>query len=290
MRVVKAALLRRFLEKRKPSFFIQGRLKPLLDRHPPGSQERKERTLHLHHSTYNERGRYWRNAMRKRIAFVLGAIVTLATPGYAMTWDLAADFSTVNNPDGPWEYGYRCDCGCFNLMTIYFKEDSVFEWWQMPQAASEIGLRIADYADYGVQPGHVSMECDGITPQVRWIAPSSGTYYISIVIGGTTLSESAGYGNVNANYAEVAINGSIVSATGSLSGPNEAGKTWSLAGVNLTTGDVLDTWIPGGWHNGGNTDTTITVSTSPVPEPLTILTLGMGAAWLLGRKRIRKSK
>jgi len=229
--------------------------------------------------------------MKKGIAVALGATLSLATPGLAMTWDLAADFSAVNNPDGPWQYGWRDASGDFHLEDMPSSPGPYWHYWGSSTDTYDrggVGLYTGATTDYGIQPGNAILQCDGGDAQVRWIAPVSGRFYICVSIGGTTAWTGSGLGNYRAAESQVDVEGAPIAPTGTWSAP-DSGNIWILT-ENLTAGDTVDAWVPGGQHFAGNTDTMMTITSEPVPEPLTLSTLGIGSLAICLRKGLRKVK
>src|SRR4030095_893562 len=125
--------------------------------------------------------------MKTKINILLGAVLSLlVTCGFtfqvtAATYDLAADFSAVRNPNCVWSYGWSESRGsAFNLITT-------------PGSDSSYGIVIGWMAPYGMTPDYAVTDINhptvfvprgtvwfhpgplGENNVIRWTAPSAGT-------------------------------------------------------------------------------------------------------------------
>ncbi len=70
--------------------------------------------------------------------------------------------------------------------------------WNSASCGAFITKNEQSYVSYGIGPGAVSMERDYGTPALLWISPTSSTYSIYLLVGGSTSSGGGGVGNVHA--------------------------------------------------------------------------------------------
>lgn len=127
--------------------------------------------------------------MKAKINTLLGAVLSLlalptVTSADTQVYDLAADFSAVQNPNSVWSYGWSASRGsAFNLITTSGSDSSygTVIGWTAPYGLTP------DYADtdynhptvfipqgtVNIHPGPL-----GENSVVRWTAPSAGTYMI----------------------------------------------------------------------------------------------------------------
>ena len=118
-----------------------------------------------------------------------------ANPG--TVWDLATDFSTTTNPNGPWSYGYGFWGG--TSFTALPQSNDIFSpptltglngWWlasdpwQLPVLAKNTTAAALDV--YGsivpaggilAYPGHAASSTDIV--MARWTAPATGIYHVN---------------------------------------------------------------------------------------------------------------
>lgn len=184
------------------------------------------------------------------IGIVFYAFLTAGCGGQTGThgsWDMAQDFSTVSNPAGPWEYGEQVS-GAFILAgTLGYNFGPA---WDGVISVNKSGTTVD-----GIAPNAIDLDSDNATPDARWIAPYSGTFNITIEVGGT---ESAnGTGNENATTAQVLVNG--VAAPVSSTTNNVV--TYTLTAVSLSVGQAVDVVVPQKL-GGGNTQLVFQVATS----------------------------
>lgn len=204
--------------------------------------------------------------------------LSLATAGAfaAPSWNLAGDYLEDTNPNGQWTYG-QTSGGTFSALA-----------WNA--ATSSYGIAAAGetfiyqntrgYYDFGIDPGKVSLEADWGNPAVRWIAPSSGSYTFAVAIGGSTAGGPGGFGNNFASYAGLTIDG-VDRAANSFAGNV---KAWSFTEF-LGAGAVVVAFVTNpGYANGGNTQTEMAISMIPEPSSIVLMGLGLGALLLRGRR------
>ena len=106
----------------------------------------------------------------------------------AETWDLAKDFSTDKNPNGPWFYGFS-NYGGTTLTPLPAAKDildvSGLNGWaagRFPFVAKNTTDAALAGPGFDVAPGEIVLH-PGEVPEdvvtVRWVAPSAGTYDVA---------------------------------------------------------------------------------------------------------------
>ena len=193
----------------------------------------------------------------KKIILFFGLLVSVPLPfgssaHAGASWDLAGDWNPPANPNGAWSYG-DYDGGSF-VSVPYLVDPNIggAGCYSPSQPNGFIYLNLTGSAAYGIAPGQISLEADDGTPVARWTAPASDLYNISVMIGGTTLSEGGGYGNNFAQFAGLNIN--MVGQTNFSFIDNV--KSWTFSNVWLNAGATVDAYVAcPGYANGGNTET-----------------------------------
>ncbi len=102
--------------------------------------------------------------------------------------DVVRDFSTTNNPNGPWSYGFtRINRPEFNLWTNNGEPwNGIRTWSAQPggfccgMVSKNFGSPIVYYGTIAHEPDYLYLETGryGGNAVVRWVAPAAGTYYI----------------------------------------------------------------------------------------------------------------
>jgi hypothetical protein len=186
------------------------------------------------------------------------------------TYSLSGDWNGVANPNGVWSYGYLTG-GTFTSFGTgngaYATDNGYLAFYKNTGTS----------AAYGIDPGQVSLEADGGTPDARFIAPISGNYQLVLDIGGTTADEGGGYGNADAANGRLLVDGSLVA--GSYDSASNI-MSWNL-NESLSAGAIVDAYVGAG-YGAGNTQTVFQIS---VPEPASLSLLMMCGIGLLGRRR-----
>lgn len=214
-----------------------------------------------------------------RIAIACG-LIALSFAAQAITWNAANEFSTTQNPSGPWGY-YEQNGSSVVACSGSFSGGLPFVGWYGASGQGLIMKNVAAYGAYNIQSGHLSLECDYGAPVLRFTAPFESFFDIFLEIGGPTYDQNGGYGNVSAYFGAMRINGVDIASdsfTDNL-------RHWSKSQVHLLAGDKIEAHMNGSHWGGGNTDTMMIVST--VPEPATWLIWGAGLAALGLRRRSR---
>jgi hypothetical protein len=189
----------------------------------------------------------------------------------AVSWDLAGDWNPPANPNGAWTYG-DYDGGSFVNLT--YETNGVGGAGAYVSVVAPDGFIYKNFtgsAAYGIDPGQVSLEANSGTPVARWTAPASGSYDISVLIGGTTAQEGPGYGNHFAQYAGLNIN--MVGQTADSTTNNV--NSWTFSNMSISAGTTVDAYVPyQGYANGGDTETIFHVDLVAQLPLLTITNFG----------------
>jgi hypothetical protein len=191
-------------------------------------------------------------------------------------FDVAADFSPTNNPNGVWSYGWSQTLGStFVLDTVHQIKDGLDEWVPVdggpgvyhngtPDPIISNGTVLVQPGEFGMHPG-----ATGEYSVVRWTAPEDGVISLATMFFGQDF--------VGPTTTDVHIlhNGSsffdgIVNGFGPGSGPSFAR---SLA---VSAGDAVDVAVgygPDGNYNNDSTGVAATIAytpsaTSSVDHPL----------------------
>lgn len=209
---------------------------------------------------------------------VLTSLVILAsvTAGSAQTWNAATEFSISSNPSGVWGYGEIVN-DAFAPCTSSFS-GSIFRGWNNSIGQACLMQNVAAVSSFGIQPGHLSMECDYSAPILRFTAPFSSFFDIFLQVGGTTDYQNGGFGNAWAGYSSLQINGVDIAEDNFVGNV----KTWTKSGVSLNAGDTVQA-VLSRHYGGGNTDTMMTLTA--VPEPASLVGFLAFAPLVFRRRR-----
>lgn len=222
-------------------------------------------------------------------SFFLLAFGIAGANAFALDWDYAADFSPTSNPTGAWTYGWRNTIAGTALTVFNFSGNSPgasgsVDYWR----DSSIQFMGAYKNNSGVgfnggegtlQPaGEASMHPGfGLDAVARWTAPANGLYFFSF-------SAAAFGGNLGGiSSLHLVVNGVMLDmALANIPytyGPVHNGS------VNLVSGDTMDFVVDMADGNFQHDTTGVRAHISTVPEPATMLALGVGVAALLKRRK-----
>jgi hypothetical protein len=222
------------------------------------------------------------------------AVAAFMLSGYvaqAASYDAAADFSATGNPNGAWSYGWSSTLtSALNRYPSHGKIDSTgkLDYWYDPSIISAYTPNIVHNGTANVvnvstvtfQPGQLSLSPGyaGQYSHVRWTSPYAGSFSIAATFsgidwdwgtttdvhvfrGGTSLFDGAvnGYGN-SSSFARTVI---------------------------LGQGEVIDFAVGYGSDRDYRYDTTALAATITVPEPATMMLLGLGG---VVARRVRRAR
>jgi len=240
----------------------------------------------------------------KRNVLVLAVVLAISLVGVAQaaySADITDDFSLAANPNGDWSYGWYDpdNAGAFTLYNGVNAADAgsgtqLFsahvkdgDWDTWGNIGWNLGPDVIDgpwgsYREVGKVMGGPSVA--GLTNAARWTAPAAGTYQIDGIFTGLSLGGShytASVLNNGGSEWSAVVEGFI--GGGSTTPTNGPSPSQTYSGLlTLAAGDTIDF--------------TVTALTSPgpfgldiqiaeVPEPMTLVLLGMGGLSLIRRRR-----
>ena len=214
----------------------------------------------------------------------LGMIVASQS---ASAFDAAADFSTNSNPNGVWSYGWSSTLGgTFNTYTNVDVTPPGFErrysglsfdGWPGVERNST-GSNVFDASTLNdLQAGQLALVpgAGGQDSIVRWTAPAAGTF--SIATSFIETEQDANSVDVHVLTNNVSIFNAIMSGFGN--------PTSFAAVVTVQLGETID-FVVG--PNGFQPDDTTGLSATVVPEPGTVLLVGLGVGGLVVTQSRRK--
>jgi hypothetical protein len=221
--------------------------------------------------------------MKMRIALIAIAVLGWAVCAQAgVIYDLAADFSSTNNPNGAWsyiKYTAGVDPTHFGLYdTVVTNHGANAEGlihWRMAGAADPgcdgnmTGATIyaPGWGNIAWPPHSYAIGAFGGPGAARWTAPSDGTINWTAAFTGIQEAQSAANVYVLKNADTVLFNG----------GPAAWNVTVSSSGSDLavSAGDTIDFVVD------GNKTTRVAATIDLVPEPSTLVLLVTGLIGLV---------
>lgn len=219
----------------------------------------------------------------------VAAVGFVTTCGMAHAYDATADFSTLSNPNGVWQYGYSVGNGAYNF-TLFDRLNPTVPGW-ISSTYSSLGAPTAwknttGGTMFGVAPGQISLHPgrDPFSPTIlRFVAPADGDYSFLVQFFQGATGVMSGTVILNGNLADPLA--SFFSTDGD---PSTAGS------IPMNAGDSFDVAVGNhGSFADGNTPIEVSIildGTPPIPEPRTMLMFMAGLAVLIGLSRRRGTR
>lgn len=233
-----------------------------------------------------------------KCVFVCAILLTALPPQEAKAntvFNLSDDFSTISNPNGPWQYGWVSTIG--GSLTVFdevlyppyggdrWNDSTISNTYWIPQVWKN---NSTDTLFNWVEPGDVSLHPgpSGELATVRFTAPVDGTYSLSGYFNSYNRAYMSKY-----IYKSGATTGLLLSENSSWY------NDFSILGLAMQAGNFLDFVVgPTVWNSiaGGDTILSLNITGSfdipnpPVatPEPGTVMLLGIGFLGLAYVRRI----
>ncbi|MBE0544816.1 MAG: hypothetical protein IH623_26050 [Verrucomicrobia bacterium] len=212
----------------------------------------------------------------RQVLYALTAILGLAVPSYgALTYNLATDFSTVDNPNDVWSYNYGSTPITAMLTTSYA------EGWSMRTDAGNSILKTTVTGDgaNNWQKGDVIMHSSNVGDPnlvaVTWESPDAGTISIDGQAWGASI--------VSGREVKwtLTVNSTVIAGRDGLSGlvrdhadalfSNNLVGGQSLSGINVQMGDIVKFTVFSDTTTGSFAGVQQEITFTPIPEPTTLI-------------------
>ncbi len=222
----------------------------------------------------------------KKVAFIsvftsLLCLMVIAFPHAALADDASADFSTSNDPNGVWSYGWSTTLGsAFTLdasnTTAAYGLTGLGGWFAgvSPEGVPSVlrnntasPITLGSFTTY--QPGQLALNMNGSQYSiVRWTAPSTGQFSITATFSG--LSSIGDTSDVHVQTNGVSVFDSFVNGSPS--------PTNYSATLTLVLGEHIDFAVGFGSNGNDHEDTTgLDATIMAVPRTRFIRSCGRGA-------------
>lgn len=229
--------------------------------------------------------------MRMRSVLIgLAAAAFVASTAEAGTiYDAAKDFSSSNNPNGVWSYGWTQTLGSAFVQDAQNGSEQGLDFWHGTTIGAFSSLypyvahngtdsTILYYGGVNYAPGQMTLHPgpDGQYADVRFTSPNAGAYSLAAAFTGVdTLGTSTD--------VHIFLNGVSI-FDGAVNG-NGASQDYT-GSLTLSVGDVVDFVVGYGSNRSYNSDSTALSATltytpaAAVPEPSGVVLAGIGIAAL----------
>jgi hypothetical protein len=232
------------------------------------------------------------------ILILLSGLCLLGVPAAdALTYDVNAAFSTVNNPNGVWTYGWADLTGSsLGSLTTYSTSATLpfgnfFQGWYDPNNYYSYTPTVyknygADFNDGNVNIPALALILHGVGTSlkdlsvVEFTAPSTGQYSLSATFTCRQYNIGSGLVYIFKNGTDIFDNNNSYLATVGDT------ATYNNGTLSLNAGDVIAFAV--GRNGDGGDSIELQAVFTPVPIPPTVLLLGSGLLGLGGWRRFRK--
>ncbi|MBS1706818.1 MAG: PEP-CTERM sorting domain-containing protein [Armatimonadetes bacterium] len=216
-------------------------------------------------------------------ALFFAALTCACTNVFAISASLEADFGTAaTNPNGNWTYGYfptTLGVG-FTPYTIRWETTTI--GWLAPQSNNQLGTpslwkNLTDHSEYGVGPGQVSQHPGPSELSVsRFVVPASWGEGVLDLIGFFGPGDSGTVQGTVLYNSTVLYNKRVT----------DQWEHFGFTSMNIQPGDTFDFVVGNdGSFFSDNTPVGAYFEFNPVPEPASMLAMGVGLAAILRKSR-----
>jgi hypothetical protein len=211
------------------------------------------------------------------VSWVIVSLLVFTGNAIASIYDAVSDFSSTDNPNRVWSYGWSETLGStFHRYTNQAKNPGGVDVWYESgnQLVAHNGTGVASIAwpvdQLGFHPGQ-----NNVYSVIRWTAPNTEIYTINATF----------IGSDNATTDVHVLNNGNSLFQGDINGFGSTAQ-FSPTSIAINAGDTIDFAVGWGANGNINSDTTgVSATISSVPIPSTILLFGSALTGLLFRGR-----